>query len=135
VANLCKRKIKASVTRRYDLGISFDYDGEVTAADSEEILSRIMATHRRVAAAAAEARNPARADALRLFAANLEKSFYGFEPDYFQQNLLRIADDVISQFKASIELWPTLVEICYFEKRRHGLPWSRVANRPRAVAA
>ncbi len=24
--------------------------------------------------------------------------------------------------KASIELWPTLVEICYFQKTRHGLP-------------
>ena len=36
----------------------------------------------------------ARAQSLRLFAANLEKAFYGFEPDFFQQNLLRIVDDV-----------------------------------------
>src|ERR1035438_6207364 len=37
-----------------------------------------------------------RGDALRLFAANLARAFYGFEPDFFQQNLLRIVDDVIS---------------------------------------
>ncbi len=53
---------------------------------------------------------------MRLFAANLQKAFYGFEPDFFQQNLLRIVDDVISVIKGSIELWPTLVEICYFQK-------------------
>ena len=66
--------------------------------------------------------SPERAEALRLFAANLEKAFYGFEPDFFQQNLLRIVDDVISVIKGSIEFWPTLVEICYFQKRRKGLP-------------
>ena len=65
---------------------------------------------------------PERAEALRLFAANLQKAFYGFEPDFFQQNLLRIVDDVVSVIKGSIELWPTLVEICYFQKNRRGLP-------------
>ena len=64
--------------------------------------------------------SPERAEALRLFAANLEKAFYGFEPDFFQQNLLRIVDDVVSVIKGSIELWPTLVEICYFQKNRGG---------------
>ena len=67
--------------------------------------------------------------ALRLFAANLHKAFYGFEPDFFQQNLLRIVDDVVSVIKGSIELWPTLVEICYFQKSRRGLPQVRVNNR------
>ena len=61
-------------------------------------------------------------------AANLEKAFYGFEPDFFQQNLLRIVDDVVSVIKGSIELWPTLIEICYFHKQRAGLPQIRVQN-------
>ena len=64
-----------------------------------------------------------------LFAANLQKAFYGFEPDFFQQNLLRIVDDVVSVIKGSIELWPSLVEICYFQKDRRGLPQIRVKNR------
>ncbi len=59
---------------------------------------------------------------MRLFAANIDKAFYGFEPDFFQHNLLRIVDDAIAVIKASIELWPTLIEICYFQKTRHGLP-------------
>ena len=128
VANLLKRKIKSTVTRLDELSIAFDYEGEVTAQDAEEILDKIVALHRR-AAAAAEATNVyRRADALRLFAANLEKAFYGFEPDFFQQNLLRIVDDVVSVIKGSIELWPTLVEICYFHKNRAGLPQTRVEN-------
>jgi hypothetical protein len=131
VSNLLKRKIKASVSEVSDLGIRFDYEGEVTARDGEEILARVTATHRRVVAATAATANPERADSLRLFAANLEKAFYGFEPDFFQQNLLRIVDDVVSQIKASIELWPTLVEICYFQKNRSGLPQTRVQNQRR----
>jgi hypothetical protein len=66
---------------------------------------------------------------LKLFAASLEKAFYGFEPDFFQQNLLRIVDDVVSVIKGSIELWPTLVEICYFQKNRKGLPQVRIGSR------
>jgi len=73
-------------------------------------------------------KRPERAEALRLFAANLNKAFYGFEPDFFQQNLLRIVDDVISVIKGSIELWPTLVEIAYFQKNRNGLPQIRIKN-------
>jgi hypothetical protein len=129
LANLPKRKIKSTVTRLDELTIPFDYEGEVTARDAEEILSRIAALHRRTAEAAAAARDPARAEALRLFAANLEKAFYGFEPDFFQQNLLRIVHDVVGVIQGSIELWPTLVEICYFQSRRRGLPRSRVHNK------
>jgi hypothetical protein len=44
------------------------------------------------------------------------------------QNLSRIVDDVISQFKGSLEIWPTLVEICYLQKNRAGLPKRVVAN-------
>jgi hypothetical protein len=130
VANLIKRKIKASVTRIDELSVSFDYGGEVTAEDAQEVLGRIDGLHTRAVASVPEARTPARADALRLFAANLNKAFYGFEPDFFQQNLVRIVDEVNSVIKDSIALWPTLVEICYFEKRRHGLPWLRVRNQP-----
>jgi hypothetical protein len=110
------------------LSIAFDYEGEVTAQDAHEILAKITALYGRTVESAEAARSPERVEALRLFAANLQKAFYGFEPDFFQQNLLRIVDDVISQIKGSIELWPTLVEICYFHKSRKGLPQTRVRN-------
>lgn len=128
VSNLLKRKIKASVTRLDELSIAFDYDGHVTGEDAREILDKITALHGRAVAAADQARSPDRAQALRLFAANLEKAFYSFEPDFFQQNLTRIVDDVIGVIKASIQLWPSLVEIAYFQKRRSGLPQTRVEN-------
>src|ERR1019366_1824110 len=105
--------------------------GEVTGADACEILEKIAALHRRALAAAAHTPNPERAQVLRLFATNLEKAFYSFEPDFFQQNLLRIVDDVVGVIKASIQLWPTLIEIAYFEKRRNGLPKTRVCNQKR----
>ncbi|HWA99262.1 MAG TPA: hypothetical protein VG713_12250 [Pirellulales bacterium] len=114
--------------------IGFDYEGEVTAGDAKEILDKIAALYGRALEAAEIARTAERADALRMFAANLEKAFYGFEPDFFQQNLLRIVDDVITVIKGSIELWPTLVEICYFEKRRRGLPRLRVQNPSKRAA-
>jgi hypothetical protein len=130
VANLIKRKIKASVTRLDELSIAFDYSGDVSAADAREILDRIALLHARALSAVPGAPTPERADALRLFAANLHKAFYGFEPDFFQQNMVRIVDEVISVIKDSIELWPTLVEISYFQKGRHGLPKLRVRNQP-----
>jgi hypothetical protein len=128
VSNLLKRKIKSTLTKTDELSIGFDYEGEVTAHDAEEILSKITRLHRRVVEEKDRATNPERAETLRLFAASLEKAFYGFEPDFFQQNLLRIVDDVIAQFKGSLDLWPTLVEICYFHKDRRGLPQLRVGN-------
>jgi hypothetical protein len=131
VANLLKRKIKSTVSGLDQLTIAFDYDGEVTAGDAREILEKIAGLHTR-ALDAAEVAEPERANALSLFAANLEKAFYGFEPDFFHQNLLRIVDDVISVIKGSIELWPTLVEICYFQKGRHGLPRIRVMNQKKS---
>jgi hypothetical protein len=128
VANLIKRKIRTSVTRIDELGVAFGYDGQVSATDAQEVLDKITSLHARAVNAIPGAGSVPRADALRLFAANLEKAFYGFEPDFFQQNLVRIVDDVISVIKGSIELWPTLIEICYFQKRRHGLPQLRVHN-------
>ena len=131
VCNLLKRKIKDTLTRTDDLTIDFDYAGEVTAEDAQQSLSKVAAMYGRTLEAAEKATKPDRADALRLFAANLQKAFYGFEPDFFQQNLLRIVDDVVSVIKGSIELWPTLVEICYFQKDRKGLPQVKVNNRRR----
>jgi len=128
LTGLLKRRIKSTVTRLDELNVTFDYEGEVTAEDAQEILDKITALHRRGLAAAQVAASPERAEALRIFAANLEKAFYGFEPDFFQQNLVRIVDDVISVIKGSIELWPTLVEICYFQQQRNGLPQVRIAN-------
>jgi hypothetical protein len=128
VSNLLKRKIKSTVSRRDELTIAFDYEGEVTAQDAHEILDKIARLYGRALEAADKASRPERAEALRLFAANLQKVFYGFEPDFFQQNLLRIVDDVISVIKGSIELWPTLVEIGYFHRSRKGLPQVRVEN-------
>jgi hypothetical protein len=131
LANLLKKKIKSSLTRLDPLTIAFDYEGEVTAEDAEAILTKIAALHQQTVEAAAKARNPERAGSLRLFAANLDKVFYGFEPDFFQQNLLRIIDDVITLIRGSLELWPTLVEICYFQKSRAGLPQLKVHNQKR----
>lgn len=128
VSNLLKRKIKATVSRLDEMSIAFDYEGEVTGQDAQEILDKISRLYGRALEVAETATAPGRADAIRLFASNLHKAFYGFEPDFFQQNLLRIVDDVVSVIKGSIELWPTLVEICYFQKGRKGLPQVRVQN-------
>ncbi len=64
-----------------------------------------------------------------MFAENLARSFYGFEPDFFQQNVTRIVDDVVSIIHASLELWPTLVETCYFHKDKKEFPQLRVKNK------
>jgi hypothetical protein len=128
ICNLLKHKIRSSVTQVDELGIAFDYGGEVTLEDSEGILDRVVALQGRVLRTAEATSSPERAAALRGFAVTLEKSFYGFEPDFFQQNVIRIVDDVISQFKGSLEIWPALVEIVYLKKRKTGLPLMEVAN-------
>ena len=128
VSNLLKTKIKGSVSRADEVGIAFDYDGRVTAEDAGAILEKVSAAHARAVDAAGRAMRADRKEALRLFAANLEKAFYSFGPDSFHQNSLRIIDDVVTIIKGSIEQWPTLIEICYFEKDRRGLPRIRVDN-------
>jgi hypothetical protein len=45
VCNLLKRKIKDSVSRVDELGVGFDYDGEVTAADAQEVLDKVAALY------------------------------------------------------------------------------------------
>lgn len=129
LCSLLKRKIKDSVYQRDDLGIRFRYNGEVTLDDTQEILQKVMAVHARVLKSAESAREPERKQTLLLFSENLAKVFYGFEPDFFQQNVSRIVDDVISQIHASLELWPTLVEICYYQKDKRSFPQTRVKNK------
>jgi hypothetical protein len=75
VSNLIKRKIKASVTRLDELSVAFDYNGEVTASDAQEALEKIVDLHARAMVAIPRASTPERVDALRLFAANLNKAF------------------------------------------------------------
>ena len=90
VANLLKRKIKDTVTRLDELSIDFDYDGTVTAYDIKHIVEKIAALHSRALAIASAARNPDRVRALRRFAANLDKLFYGFEAEFFERTLARV---------------------------------------------
>ncbi|MGG6298102.1 hypothetical protein ACQ4M4_27225 [Leptolyngbya sp. AN02str] len=128
ISNLLKRKIKDSLYQIDDLGIKFDYYGEVTLQDSEEILDRIAAIHTKILMTAKATQNEERRRSLQRFADSLFRVFYGFEPDFFQQNVSRIVDDVVSQFHAALEIRPTLVEICYFQKDRQDLPQTRVKN-------
>jgi hypothetical protein len=128
ISNLLKRKIKNSVYQIDDLGIKFDYYGEVTLQDSEEILDRITAIHTKILMTAKATQNDERRQSLQGFADSVFRVFYGFEPDFFQQNVSRIVDDVVSQFHAALEIWPTLVEICYFQKDRQDLPQTKVKN-------
>jgi hypothetical protein len=97
--------------------------------DSEEILGKITAVHNRILKAASSTKNEGRKKALILFAENLARCFYGFEPDFFQQNVSRIVDDVVSQIHASLEIWPTLIEICYFHKDKREFPQRRIDNK------
>ncbi len=126
---LLKKKIKGSVERLEDLSIRFGYDGEVTLKDTQQILEKITAVHERVIAAGKRTKDEKRREALMLFNENLARSFYGFEPDFFQQNVTRIVDDVVSVIRGSLELWPTLIEICYFHKDKKQFPQTRVRNK------
>jgi hypothetical protein len=122
IANLLKRKFNAHGWKADPLTVTFDYEGDVTLADSEEILARVLRVHERTLAEADATTTPERARALAQFATTLDRAFYGFDPDFFQQNVARIVDDVVNQIKACIDLWPRLVEICYFQRSRGGLP-------------
>jgi hypothetical protein len=129
ICTLLKKKIKSSLLSVDDLSIRFEYEGEVTLHDSEEILHRITAVHDRILDAAASTKIAERKEALLLFAENLARSFYGFEPDFFQQNVSRIVDDVVSQIHSSLEIWPTLIEICYYHKDKREFPQRRAQNK------
>ena len=110
-----------------ELSIAFDYEGEVHASgNGETILERVAgrALHRRVLGAAhQEGQGRAQGITLQVLRrAALDRAFFGFDPDFFQQKLLYMVDEVISQFKGSLEIWPTLVEVCYLRKHRAELP-------------
>lgn len=128
IANFLKRKILESLVRVDELGIEFGYEGHVSAADTDAMLEKITRLHGRVQDAAAAAKSPERRTALERFAVTLEKTFYGLDPDFFHQNVSRIVDDVVSEFRGSLELWPTLVEIGYLQTHRAGFPRRRVEN-------
>ncbi|HUO09981.1 MAG TPA: hypothetical protein VM008_16875 [Phycisphaerae bacterium] len=132
ICGLLKKKIFASLGAITPWNVSFDYEGEVTLQDTQEILDEVCALRDLVLKAevkAAAAGQQERERALRAFAINLERTFYGFESDFFQQNVARMVDDVISLIKGSLDLWPTLVEICYFHKSRKPFPMTRVKNK------
>jgi hypothetical protein len=93
---------------------------------------KIRGLHARVLTAARATVREDRKQALRTFAVNLERAFYAFEPDFFQQHVTPMVDDVISVIKGSVELWPTLVEIMYFHKDGKDLPHVRVKNKRKA---
>ncbi len=128
VCNLIKRKLKASPYVIDELTARFEYGGEVESSDAAEILERVTSLHHRVLDTASTERNSERQKSLLTFAENLERAFYGFEGDFFQQNVSRIVDDVVSQIQGALELWPTLVEICYFQRHTKDLPKVKVNN-------
>jgi hypothetical protein len=128
ISNLIKRKLKSYPYQAEDLTVRFDYDGEVHSSDTSEVLARITALHARVVEMARSTTREERRLSLLAFAENLEKAFYGFEADFFQQNVSRIVDDVVSQIQGALALWPTLVEICYFQKHTRKLPMTTVEN-------
>ncbi|MCC7273412.1 MAG: hypothetical protein IT561_12150 [Alphaproteobacteria bacterium] len=131
ICGLLKKKIRTTLRKTDELTIAFDYDGAVTREDSEEILDSARRLHARVIAAGEHARSPERGSALCLFAATLSRTFYDFEPDFFQQNVSRIVDDEVGLIRSSLEIWPTLLEIVYFKKNCHALPIRRVRNKER----
>jgi hypothetical protein len=141
ICGLLKRKIRTSLKRTDEWSIAFDYDGAVSLQDSEEILDSARALHDRVLKSMADARTTERRDALGHFAAGLSRTFYDFEPDFFQQNVSRMVDDEVGLIRSSLEIWATLLEIVYFKRHCRNLPMRRVKNRsarspqPRPVAA
>src|SRR5580658_6291552 len=92
VCNLIKRKMKACPYTIDELTARFEYGGEVESNDAAEILERVSSLHRRVLDAADVELNANRKQSLLVFADNLERAFYGFESDFFQQNVSRIVD-------------------------------------------
>jgi len=79
----------------------------VTADDAKESLDKVAAIYGADAGGGGEGdRAGAGGRAGGLFAANLPKAFYAFEPDFFQQNLLRIVDDVVTVIRGRSSCGP-----------------------------
>lgn len=129
ICGLLKRKIRTSLRRTDEWSISFDYDGAVSLEDSEQILDSARGLHARVLQRMTDAQSSERRDALGHFAAGLSRTFYDFEPDFFQQNVSRMVDDEVGLIRSSLEIWPTLLEIVYFKRHCRSLPMRRVRNK------
>jgi hypothetical protein len=126
VANLLKRKIRTTVTELSELGLSFDYEGEVEDDEAAAILERMQRLFSRVRFAAERATDSRRSDELLGFASALEAAFCGFELDFFQYTLGRVLGDTVRRIKGSLALWPTLLEICDQSARHGELPQRRI---------
>ncbi len=129
ICGLLKRKIRTSLKKTDEWSIAFDYDGAVSLEDSEQILDSARELHSRVLKRMADAKSTERRDALGHFAAGLSRTFYDFEPDFFQQNVSRMVDDEIGLIRSSLEIWPTLLEIVYFKRHCRSLPMRHVRNK------
>ncbi|HEY3500300.1 MAG TPA: hypothetical protein VGK73_36665 [Polyangiaceae bacterium] len=126
IANLLKRRILASVTELFELGIAFDYDGELEQEDSEIILEKMHRLRERTRRALEAAKNPQRKEELLRFLVTLEDAFFGYELDAFQHGMRRILKRSVSTIKSSLELWPTLLEISDQAARHGELPQRRI---------
>jgi hypothetical protein len=85
-----KKRIKSSLESTDDLSIQFSYQGEVSLQDSEEILEKITTVHQRILKAGSSTKSEERNRASILFAQNLARAFYGFEPDFFSRTSLEL---------------------------------------------
>lgn len=126
ICSLLKQKIRTTIRKINETGIGFDYDGSVSIEDSQTMLDAVRRLHAKVQNAQDAAQSDERRRALAHFSATLERTFYDFEPDFFQQNVSRIVDDEVRLIRSSLEIWPTLLEIVYFRKSCHALPMHRV---------
>lgn len=129
ICGLLKRKFRETLRKTDDLTIAFDYDGAVSLQDTEEMLDNARALHARVLTALEKASTDERRAALGHFSVNFSRTFYDFEPDFFQQNVSRLVDDEVGLIKSALEIWPTLLEIVYFKKNCRQLPVRRVRTR------
>jgi hypothetical protein len=128
VANLLKRKIRTTVTELRELGVSFEYDGELEAEEAEIILDKMHRLMNRVVRAAEVSENSPRRDELLRFAATLHATFYGFDLDCFARCLELMLKESVRRIKGSLELWPLLLEICDPHTRRRDLPQTRLGS-------
>jgi hypothetical protein len=129
ICGLLKSKIRTTLTRVDEHSIHFNYDGYVSLQDTAELLDKAHELLSRISAATKTAEFSERAAALGKFAESLKRSFYDLEPDFFQQNVSRIVSEEISLIKSSLEIWPTLLEITYFQKKGRALPTRKVKTR------
>ncbi|MCB8875362.1 hypothetical protein [Acidisoma silvae] len=133
ICSLLKNKIRMTLSRVEEHGIQFDYDGYVSLQDSADLLDQANHLLDRIAKAAQETEAPDRVIALKSFSENLRRSLYDLEPDFFQQNVSRIVSEEVSLIKSALELWPTLLEIAYFQRKGKALPMRRVKTKAKVA--